>query len=104
MKKAEMLLDLKNDSYWILGRYIILQRTTCGHYSLLLTIEKCEPEIALAWAISAKNALQNNLGYSLNELVVGSNINTPLVLTEQLPAVEATTFNDKNKFKCLLMQ
>ena len=27
---------------------------------------KCEPEIALAWAYSAKNALQNQDGYSPN--------------------------------------
>lgn len=40
--------------------------------------EKCEPEIALAWAVSAKNALQNHSGYSPNELVFGSNINTPI--------------------------
>ena len=34
---AGMLLDFKNDSYRILCRYIKLQSTMFGHYSLLLT-------------------------------------------------------------------
>ena len=37
MKTAGMLLDLKNDCCTILGRYLKLQSTTSGHYSLLLT-------------------------------------------------------------------
>ena len=45
-----------------------------------LEYEKCETEIALAWAISAKNGLQNHLEHSSNELVFGFNINTPSVL------------------------
>ena len=34
MKTAGMLLDYKNDSYWILGRYIKLLSTKSGHWSL----------------------------------------------------------------------
>ncbi|GAB1599998.1 hypothetical protein Ahia01_000277300 [Argonauta hians] len=56
--------------------------------------EKCELEIALAWAVSAKNALQNHSGHSPNELVFGSNINTPSVLIDQLPALDASTTSD----------
>ena len=37
MKTAGMLLNFKNYSYQILGRYIKLQRTTSGHYSLPMT-------------------------------------------------------------------
>ena len=37
--------------------------------------EKCKPEITLASAVSAKNAVQNHLGHSPNELVFGFNIN-----------------------------
>ena len=57
----------------------------------MLEDEKYEPEITLAWAVSAKNALQNYSGQSPNELVFGSNINTPSVLTYRLPALEAAT-------------
>ena len=56
--------------------------------------EKCEPEIALAWAVSAKYAFQNHLGYSQNELVFGFNINTPLALTDQLLSLEAATTSE----------
>ena len=48
--------------------------------------EKNEPEIALVWVISAKNALQNHSVHSLNDLVFGFNINTSSVLTDQSPA------------------
>ena len=37
MKTAGMLLNFKNDSCQILGRYVKSQRTTSGHYSLPLT-------------------------------------------------------------------
>ena len=36
--------------------------------------EKYEPEIALAWAVSAKNVLPNHLRHSPNELLLGFNI------------------------------
>ena len=36
MKTAGMLLDFKNDSCRIVGRYMKLQSTTSGHYSLPL--------------------------------------------------------------------
>ena len=54
----------------------------------ILEHEKCEPEIALAGAISAKNALQNHLEHSPNKLVFGLNIK-PSVLTDQLLALKA---------------
>ena len=48
------------------------------------TIEdaRCAPDVALALAISAKNALQNHGGFSSNQLVFERNINTPSVLTD----------------------
>ena len=53
---------------------------------------KCSPEVALAWSVSAKNALQNNNGFTPNQLVFGHNVNLPTVLSDQLPALEATTY------------
>ena len=52
---------------------------------------KCEPEIALAWAVSAKNALQNHFGHSLNKLVFSFNINTASVFTDKLSVFKAAT-------------
>ena len=50
----------------------------------------CDPETALAWAVSAKNSLQNH-GFSPNQLVFGHNVNMPTVLTDKVPAFESTT-------------
>ena len=66
---------------------------TVEHHSLIvseamektLEDEKCEPEIALARAGSAKNALQNQLGHCPNGLVFGFNINAPLHWKPQQP-------------------
>ena len=56
--------------------------------------EKCETEIPLARAVSAKNALHNHLDNGPNELVFGFDINTQSVLTNQLPAIEAATTSE----------
>ena len=55
---------------------------------------KCSAEVALAWAVSSKNALQNNNGFSPNQLVFGRNTNLPTVLSDKLPALEPTTSSD----------
>ena len=54
----------------------------------------CEPKIALAWAVCAKNSLQNYNGFSPNQLVFGHNINIPSVLVDNLSALESTTSSD----------
>ena len=41
---------------------------------------KCSPEVALVWAVSAENALQNNKGISPNQLVFGHSTNLPTVI------------------------
>ena len=55
---------------------------------------KCDPEMALAWAVSAKNALQNRGGFSPNQLVFGFNPNLPSVISDLPPALEGTTASD----------
>ena len=67
-----------------------------GSESMKKTIQdvKCLPEVALAWAISAKNSLQNHGGFSPNQLVFGDNINLPSVLTDALPTLENSTSSD----------
>ena len=54
----------------------------------------CDDDVALAWACSAKNALQNHGGYSPNQLVFGYNVNIPTVLTDKLPALSSTTSSE----------
>ena len=52
---------------------------------------KCSVANALVWAVSAKNELHNNLGYSPNQLVFGKNPNLPSVLTAKPPALRSCT-------------
>ena len=49
---------------------------------------QCSVEIALSWAINAKNSLQNIHGFSSYQLVFGHNPNIPTVSTNNLPALE----------------
>ena len=64
--------------------------------TMMKTLEdvQCEPEIALAWALSSKNTLTNKGGYSPNQLVFGFNTNLPTLLTDLPPAMETTTSSD----------
>ena len=54
---------------------------------------KCTMDIAIASAVSSKNALTNVHGFSPNQLVFCYNPNFPSVLTNKLPA-----FGVQNKF------
>ena len=54
----------------------------------------CSFEVALAWAVSAKNSLHSVNGYSPNQLVFGRNPNLPAILIDQLPALEGITTSE----------
>ena len=60
----------------------------------VLNETKCSLEIALAWAVSAKNSLENHYGYSPNQLVFGKNPNYPSILYDNPPALENETTSD----------
>ncbi len=51
-------------------------------------------DIALVWAINAKNSLQMTHGWSPYQLVFGSNPNLPSVLVDKPPALEGTTISE----------
>ena len=53
----------------------------------------CELDVALAWAVSAKNSLTNVHGYSPNQLVFGRNPNYPCVLENYPPALEGKSIS-----------
>ena len=50
-------------------------------------------EVALAWAINAKNSLHNIYGFSPSQLVFG-NLNLPSVLNDKLPALGGNTSSE----------
>ena len=49
---------------------------------------KCDLSLAVAWAVSAKNALHNVHGFSPKQLVFGKNSNFPAVESDKPPALE----------------
>ena len=55
---------------------------------------KCDINIALAWAVSAHNALANNFGFSPNQLVFGFNPAVSTVTNSPLPALESVSGSD----------
>ena len=53
--------------------------------------QQCSWEMALHWALVAKNSLSNVHGYSSHQIVFGINPHLPSVITDDLPALEGTT-------------
>ena len=72
----------------------------CHNAVLGLTVSKtmedahCDLNIALAWAVSAKNALKNVHGFSPDQLVFSRNPNFPNVFDSQLSALEGQTTSE----------
>ena len=54
----------------------------------------CSLELALSWALSAKNSLMNVYGFSPNQLVFGYNVRLPDVHTDKLPAQNRSCSSD----------
>ena len=72
----------------------LLERHNKTLTEMLLKIReenKCDWEVALSWALMAKNALHNIHGYSSYQLVYGKNPSLPNVLTDEIPALEGCT-------------
>ena len=47
----------------------------------------CSPEMALCWALNAKNSLQNVAGFSPFQLAIGFNPNLPSTINDKLPSL-----------------
>ena len=60
----------------------------------ILENEICSLEVAIAWAISAKNSLANVYGFSPNMLVFGRNPNFPTAFTNKPPGNNMTCLNE----------
>merc|ERR1739842_282852 len=54
----------------------------------------CNIQMALAWAVSAHNAYDNNSGYSPNQLVFGFNPAIPNIYNSNLPGLENVTSSE----------
>ena len=69
-----------------------LAQNTINHKIIADT--DCSLEIALAWAVNAKNSLHSVYGYSPNQLVFGCNPNFLSCLNDIRPALEGTTLSE----------
>ena len=76
----------------IVGRH---NNTLLEAFSKTLEDVSCAPE--LAWALSAKNGLQKSSDFTPNQLVFGYLANTPTVLTNKLPVLQAATSSEIGK-------
>ena len=54
----------------------------------IIADSSCDVYVALAWAVSARNALTNSSGFSLNQLVFGYNPVLQSVFGDDLPGLE----------------
>ena len=55
---------------------------------------KCEVQVALAWAVYARNSYYNNSGFSPNQLVFGFNPGMPDIYNSKLPGLENVTSSE----------
>ena len=50
---------------------------------------KCDMDTALAWAVSTKNTLINNNGFSPAQIAFGKNCMFPSIINDNLPVLES---------------
>ena len=72
-----------------------------NHYVIDVCVQKLREEdpnvnlnVALAWAVNAKNSMMNYNGYSPIQLVLGINPNLPFISSNKLPAMEDIEVSD----------
>ncbi|KAJ8036474.1 hypothetical protein HOLleu_20462 [Holothuria leucospilota] len=70
------------------------KKTPARHVKMLEEDPKMEVEVALAWAVNAKNCMQNHCGFSPIQLVLDNHPNLPSVLSSQLQAFENAEVSD----------
>ena len=62
-----------------------------GMLDKIIDEQQCSLEMALAWAVNAKNSLSNVYGFSPYQLVFGKTPNIPSILSDKIPALEGMT-------------
>lgn len=78
-----------NVQYWFLTHLLDMSIECCDKYSEGNC--KCDVQVALAWAIVARNALNDNFSFSLNQFVLGHYPALWNVFVNDSPVLEALT-------------
>ena len=88
------ILATAAESPWSNGVCERLNAVIGENVSRILEDTQCDLELALAWAISARNALSNKSGFSPNQLVFSFNPAIPDVFHSEPPALEPVTSSE----------
>ena len=88
------ILATAAESPWSNGVCERLNAVIGENVSRILEDTQCDLELALAWAISARNALSNKSGFSPNQLVFSFNPAIPDVFNSEPPALEPVTSSE----------
>ena len=88
------ILTTAVESPWTNG--LIERHNVIVGYSVTKTMEDagCDLELALSWAVAAKNSLKNVNGFSPNQLVFRGNPNYPIAFNSKLPALEGKSSSE----------
>ena len=82
------------ESPWSNGICERLNAVLGDNVTKIMADTECDVSTALAWAVSTRNALQNNNGFSPNQLVYGFNPTLPSVMCNNIPALENKTTSE----------
>ena len=88
------VLSTAAESPWSNGIVERLNAVLGNMVSKISEDANCDVHTALAWAVSARNAFDNNGGFSPNQLVFGFNPTIPNVFNNKLPALEEVTSSE----------
>ena len=75
------------ESPWCNGIVERNNQTIARSMDKIIEDTQCSKEIALCWAVNAKNSLMNQAGFSPFQLVFGTNPRLPSCLTDEIPAL-----------------
>ena len=75
------------ESPWSNGIVERNNQTLASMLDKIIADSKCSIQLALVWALNAKNSLQNVAGFSPFQLVLGSNPSLPSTMSDNTPAL-----------------
>ena len=88
------LMTTSAESPWSNGIVEKMNSVLANSVRRIMADSKCDVRTALAWAVSARNSLDNYTGYSPSQLVFGFNTVLPNVFQNKPPALEDVHSSD----------
>ena len=82
------------ESPWSNGVVERNNKTLADMMDKIINDNNCSVDLALMWALSAKNSLQNVSGFTPYQLVLGCNPKLPATLSDDIPALSSKPVSD----------